>query len=323
MRLGDQTMLGRWWPRLQRKGVILIAICGSFVTGCASIQGYPRDPEDSAATLARLTPYFDGSKENEYNDETDSASRERKRNEIVFARMRGYDIEFADFQRQLYGFANSVSVGTDLIGLVLGGLTATTGNASTKAALGAASVGVIGANAAINKDLFFQKTIPALFTQMEANRAERRLAIIQGLSQPDSKYPLAAAYSDLDAYRNAGGIPDAISSISQNAANAKQKTENEIITFNRTAADIKQLPDKMEIQAQVKNLTNPQILKLVKAMDSNLKTRPDGIQRLVKTIDPEGGRLTGDVAKEASAERLDRRGGHVSDQQKAMGGRHC
>jgi hypothetical protein len=268
----------------------------ALLSACASIQGYPVDPEATDRTLIRLAAYFDGTEEKKYEAlGIDSDARTQKRNEIVFARMRGYDIEFANFEIQLYGFSNTVTIGTDLMGLTLGGLTATVGSAATKAALGAASVGVLGANTAINKDLYFQKTIPALIAQMEANRAKKQLAIVQGLGQSDSKYSLMTAYSDLDAYKSAGSIPDAIGSITQDASNAKQSANSDII-FTRTHLDITQLPDKEEVQAQVKKLTDPQVLALAKAMEPNLASRPPQMQQLVKTLDANDIRLSGNSA---------------------------
>jgi hypothetical protein len=277
------------------RGAFGFCACIGLLSSCASIQGYPADPEATNKTLVKLAPYFDGTEEGQYAALSDADARTKKRNEIVFARMRGYDIEFSSYERQLYGFSNSVSVGTDLIGLTLGGLTATVGSAATKAALGAASAGVLGANTAINKDLYFQKTIPALIAQMEANRAKKLLVIFQGLAQPDAKYSLMMAYSDLDAYKNAGGIPDAIGSITQDASNAKQ-TANDNIAFTRTSLDVVQLPNKEAIQAQLKKLTDPQVLALAKAMQTNLASRPPGIQQLVKTIDADDSRLSGNVA---------------------------
>jgi hypothetical protein len=277
------------------RGAFGLCACIALLSSCASIQGYPADPEATNKTLVKLAPYFDGTEEAQYAALSDADARTKKRNEIVFARMRGYDIEFSSYERQLYGFSNSVSVGTDLIGLTLGGLTATVGSAATKAALGAASAGVLGANTAINKDLYFQKTIPALIAQMEANRAKKLLVIFQGLAQPDAKYSLMIAYSDLDSYKNAGGIPDAIGSITQDASNAKQ-TANDNIAFTRTSLDVVQLPDKEAIQAQLKKLTDPQVLALAKAMQTNLASRPPGIQQLVKTIDADDTRLSGNVA---------------------------
>ena len=120
----------------------------------------------------------------------------QKRDEIVLARLRGYDIELSDFERGLFCQGNPISLGGDLLALTLGGLTATTGSAATKAALGAATTGVIGAQAAMNKDLYYQRTIPALIAQMEANRAKAKLTIIQGLGQPDSGFGRLRRHTD-------------------------------------------------------------------------------------------------------------------------------
>ena len=216
---------------LRRQAGAWLAVCASIVVlaGCAPLLGYPRDPEDTDVTLANLQPYFSVAKDAEYAH-ADPASRAQLRNEIILARMRAYDINFADFEKRLYGDGNGVSLGSDLVGLVLAGFTATTGGAATKAALGAASAGVIGANTAINKDLYYQKTIPALLAQMEADRLLAKAPIIAGLKLADADYPLVQAYIDLDAYKNAGSIPAAINAINKDTGNAKDKAQDALRT---------------------------------------------------------------------------------------------
>ena len=219
------------WPCLRswRSRPLRSASLVAALAACAPIRGYPDDPEDTSATLTRLTPYFDGTEEAQYVAlPNDATLRQQKRDEIVLARIRAYDIEFADFEQKLYLEGNSVSTGSDLLVLILAGLTATTGNAATKAALGAASAGVIGAQAAISKDIYYQKTIPALLEQMEANRTNAKLTIFKGLTTPDAQYPLTKAYLDLDALKAAGSIPGAIASITQQAGNAKTTAQGEI-----------------------------------------------------------------------------------------------
>jgi hypothetical protein len=198
----------------------VIGACLVVLAGCAPLLGYPKDPEDTDVTLANLQAYFGVAKDVEYAH-SDPASRVQLRNEIILARLRAYDINFADFEKRLYGDGNGVTLGSDLVGLVLGGLTATIGGAGTKAALGAASTGVIGADTAINKDLYYQKTIPALLAQMEADRLLAKAPIIAGMKLSDAGYPLFQAYIDLDTYKNAGSIPAAINAINKDAGNAK------------------------------------------------------------------------------------------------------
>ena len=92
---------------------------------------------------------------------------------------------------------------------------------------------------------------------IRANRLKAKLPIAQGLTQPDSKYSLLKAYIDLDAYKDAGSMPAAISSITQSAANDKQLAQNNI-TFVRSANYVSELPDIQAVQAQLKLLTTDQ-----------------------------------------------------------------
>jgi hypothetical protein len=278
-----------------RSCLALLVACS--VVGCASISGYPHDPEDTSGTLTKLKPYFDGTKEQEYLSAATEADKQKKRDEIVLARIRAYDIEFGEFEQEMFGQGNMLATGGDLIALVLAGLTATTGNASTKAALGAASAGVVGAQATINKDLYYQRTIPALLAQMEANRAKAKLTIVKSLAQPNSQYSLMQAFIDLDVYKSAGSLVGAVTSITQDAGSAKEKAQSDI-QITRSASYIAQLPDVQSVQALVKKLTPAQLINLAKAMQPNLAARPAEIQRLVSGLDPNGKWLNdGDAAK--------------------------
>jgi hypothetical protein len=220
------------------------------------------------------------------------AQRAALRNEIVYARIRGYDIEFADFERRLYGDANEVTLGSDLVGLVLAGLTATTGNAGTKSALGAASAGVIGAKAAIDKDLYYQKTVPALLAQMEAARLSALKPITDGLQRSDADYPLQRAYIDLQIYKEAGSIPAAINTINKDAGNAK----DEAVISLQPASAVDQLKGMQTVQAALNTLTtDAQFIALGRAMQINLYSRSPALQQEINAIDPKALRLSGNA----------------------------
>jgi len=265
--------------------VVVSLEVGLMLSGCATIQGYPKDPENIKLAMGAIKNGFDGTDELAYYGTTaGDPKRTSIRDSIIAKRLRGYDIEFSSFERNLLGGSNSISVGADLVGLALGGLTATVGGVGTKAALGAASTGVLGTNTAISKDLFYQKTIPALISQMEANRAKALLAIVQGMNLPDSKYPLSVALSDLNIYRDAGSIPSAISTITQVATDDKQAAQK-TITFVRTAGSQAQIPVIEAIADKVKALTDIQILAVMKTMDAYLPDRPSGLRQLVQQLD--------------------------------------
>jgi len=137
-------------PTVGAAAALLILV----LSACSPLRGYPSDPEDTTATLTALQPYFGVAKDTEYsNSAIGSPRRQQLRDEIVLNRIRAYDIAFDDFERRLNGDGNSLTVGSDLLLLVLNGLGATTGTAATKSALAAASAGIVGAQAAIDKDL--------------------------------------------------------------------------------------------------------------------------------------------------------------------------
>ncbi len=218
-------LAGTTWRAVLQLGAVSSLVLGA--SACSTFQGYPNDPDNSAAVIATLTPFFDASTEVEYKN-ADPGSRRGIRNTIVINRMRLYDIEFDRFEKELWASGNAVTTGGDLVAIALGAIAATTGNATTKAALAAASTGVVGAQAAINRDLYFQRTLPALIAQMEANRAKIETTILTGLGKSDDEYSLYQAELDLQHLKRAGSIPSAVSVITQQSSADNQAAQEEL-----------------------------------------------------------------------------------------------
>jgi hypothetical protein len=197
-------------------GLVSVGLCS-----CAEINGYPSDPENTVAIMSNLRPYLDPTIDADYYN-APAAQRQAKRDLIVLSRMRAFNIQFDSYEKDLWGDGNTVTLGGDLTALALTGLATTVGATSLKTAYAAAAAGVIGANAAVNKDLYYQRTLPALIAQMEADRSKAQLTILIGLRKLDSEYPLAAAEIDLDALKKAGSMPAAIAQVTQSASTDKQ-----------------------------------------------------------------------------------------------------
>lgn len=204
-------------------------------------------------------------------------TRLQLRNTIVLSRMRAYDITFSNFRRRLAGDGNFVTTGGDLALLVLGGLIATTGGATTKAALGAASAGIAGAQGVINKDLYFQRTLPALLAQMDANRTQAKLAIVSGLQLSDVEYPLQRALVDLDGLRDSGSVPSAIGSITQTAEQSKADAQKQL-EFHRDTEFLTTRDDRQAIAQRIEKLQPQQLLALAKIMAPRLANRSPVLQ---------------------------------------------
>jgi hypothetical protein len=221
---GNLSVVRRAFPALAPT-LLLAAL---MLPGCAALVGYPKDPENTTDVLKSLKPYFDPKNEAAYSAEPDSTKRRAMRDTIVLNRVRTYDIDFAQYEKSLWSSGNSVTIGGDLVALALGGLATTVASTSAKTGYAAANTGVVGAGAAINRDLFFQRTLPALLAQMEANRARVKLKILAGIKQSDDQYSLPLADLDLGDLKSAGSMPAAVSNITQQATNDKQAAETKI-----------------------------------------------------------------------------------------------
>ena len=217
--------------------------------GCSSVEGYARDPEESSGRLASLEKYFDPSLDEQYFAEPNPTARLNLRNMIVANRMRAYDLAFDSFERGLISDSNSVSAGGSVIVTALGAIGATTGGLAAKSALNAASGAITGSQGIVNKELYFQKTVPALIAQMEAGRAKAKQNIILGLKQLDASYTLVQAYIDLEALKNAGGVPPAISAVTQDATDNVQAETDKLQVVSSSSFVFSASASRAELRA--------------------------------------------------------------------------
>lgn len=215
--------------RTHRIAVLSTSImCVVWLAGCSTLQGYQRRPDTKALRSARRDTFFGPTSESDYKAAQNEADRKRLRDALVYGKMLVIEDDFQDLERALNGTGNSLSSGSDLIILALNGLGATTGGTATKSALSAASAGIVGAQGAVSKDLYYQRTLPALLAQMEANHEKIRAEIIGNLKQSDADYPLSAAELDLIRLAKAGSVPSSVSEITQQAVVSKNGSEAKI-----------------------------------------------------------------------------------------------
>jgi len=233
--------MGRGWWALWRS--LLAVVGGLALTSCAAVEGFQKTPEASSTTEARRSLYYGEHADDAYYAAA-PADRQKVRDELVYGKMQVLEDDFLDFERSLNSSGNYVTAGSDLAVLLLNGVAATTGGLAAKSALSAASGGIVGAQGVVNKDLYYQKTLPALVSQMQATREKARLTIIENLKLSDSTYPLNSAEIDLKRLEEAGSLINAVNDISQQATNQKNGTDAQIqnlqsLTFSATASATK------------------------------------------------------------------------------------
>lgn len=219
--------------RLAEKQSIRLALlmaAAILVVSCAPIRGYPTNFQDNDDTISRLKSSIEAAR-SQYDKTTDRAVLTTLRNRVVFNEMQISEIYFTEFQSRLWTDNNIFSTGSDLMVLILTGLGATTGDAVTKSALSAASAGIVGARGAISKDIYYQRTLPAILAQMSANRDKVKASIIDSIDKhDDSTYPLGLAEMDLQALQRASGIVDAVQSITNSATINKDAAAAQVET---------------------------------------------------------------------------------------------
>ncbi len=228
---------------------LLVAGAFLFASGCVMIRGYPDRSGDIGADLKSLEQYFAPATIQAANNQTVEADRRRLRDDIVNGQLRAMDLHFALFEQEMAREGVLINVGTDWAVLGLSGAGTIVPTAGTKAILAAISGGLTGAKGSVDKNVFYEKTMPVLLGKMEALRKEQLVAIRTGLNLPTSSYPLNQALIDVENYYKAGTIPGAILGIAESsgatAADAEKNLKNLIVLKYNAEGPTRPLRDRI------------------------------------------------------------------------------
>ena len=137
--------------------------------------------------------------------------------------MLAYDITYSNFERRLLIDGNSISTGGSVRPRAYRPCCDNRECRDEKAPSLWAATGVIGAEATINTDLYYQRTLPALIAQMDASQLKAKMWLLQGLGKPDQDYPLGRALVELNTVEDAGDVTQAIQDLSTLAGNASAR----------------------------------------------------------------------------------------------------
>jgi hypothetical protein len=241
--------------------VLLLAVLG----GCtAALKGSPDPIMDPDVQLKALEPYLAPAIEDGYRQELDPAKKRVLRDEIIDRRIQAQDIKYDTFERAIYREGVTGNILLDWATLGLSGAIATVGGAGLKAALGAMSGGLIGAKAAVDRNAFFEQSVPAIIAQMNAQRLTVLVRIRDGQTKDTVEYPLDRALADLRDYARAGALAGALEGITENAgATAKRSREVLFELRNKGFFEQKRQARVDAIVAAIKALPNMKALSLI------------------------------------------------------------
>jgi len=268
---------------------------GLSLAACNSLDGGPDRAVDANAELERLKRYFSVEMLSDYDalsSANEAGEKRAIRNEIVNGRVAFFDISYNLFKQALHREGVLTSIGTDVTTIGLGAAGALT-SGGTSQILSAISAGVVGSKESIDKNAYFDKTMPALLIEMDAARKSVLALIKTGLATGIDIYPLEAALIDLENYYAAGTIPGAIAGIVE-ASGEKSAEANAILIATREKSFFEEPRQKRidVLLGLIAALSDPAAI----ALQTNPPSTTPEIERVVALRDPTGLRFTDGAA---------------------------
>ena len=223
-----------------RRTMVIVALLVAVITGgCAALDGYPARQDDLRGQLAQLDRYFadDVLREFYVTRAGDPTAQRDWRDEVVHGRLRAIDLHYAEFVRNASGRRIAGNTAADLAVLGLSAAGSLVPAAETKAVLAAISGGVVGARGIIDREVFYEKTLPLLLQAMEAGRNRQLARIHVALADGPERYSLLQALADVEGYYHAGTFPAAIVALSQMTGAQARAAELEFDRFERRSSE--------------------------------------------------------------------------------------
>lgn len=186
-----------------------------------------------------------------------SADTKADRNKFITLRMYAIDLAYSKYEAQLTHETEEAGLGATLINLGLTGAASVIPAGETTKALSAAATGVTGAAAAYDKDILLSQSIQNLETQMRADRNNQAAVIFANMKCSVAQYTVGQALSDIEVYRRAGTLTNALIGISKTVGNAEVAAKANKDTQNASqtvaAAGISQLNASANVVATPAN----------------------------------------------------------------------
>lgn len=162
---------------------------------------------------------------------------EAARNNFIDGRLALYNIRYVRFVRDLGVDKQHLDAATDALLLGINLSSAATAAIRAKTNLALVAAGVTGGKITIDKHFYFDKTIPALVSTMNAQRKLVLTEILKGRCMDMTDYPLTRAFDDLSSYDQAGTLIGAISIVQADAAVKEKAADENIRTLEVPALD--------------------------------------------------------------------------------------
>jgi hypothetical protein len=221
-----------------RKFVRRLAI-GSLLplAACASFDGQPRPVVARPVSIPQ--GYEVHTALEKFYSTSDANEQKGYRDTVIAIYMRTADDRYREFRGALSRETKGANFGLGLgvLGLTTG---ATVAAERTAHFLSAGAAALSGAQGALSKEVYFEKTLPALLAGMEASRLRIKTQILVRMQEAASSYSLSEAFMDLDRYEAAASLDSAIEMVT---AEASQRRAIEQSRFDTEMLFVSGVPD--------------------------------------------------------------------------------
>jgi len=207
---------------------LFVLTCFLCVSGCSTMSGIPERSINVEKELESLKDYFLPTIISIYNSKSTDSEKKSYRDEVVFARLRAIDLNYNNFISDISVESKELSIGADSAVLLLGAAGAVSTVSSTQAILSASTATVTGIKSSIDKNAYYDSTLTALVSQMQASRKEVLVAIYLGMELGVNEYSLMRALIDVESYFQAGTIIGSVNEINKSSGAKNSKADEEI-----------------------------------------------------------------------------------------------
>ena len=217
---------------MQPTSMLLSACAAVFLTGCASFNAMPDPVITRAAADAIIQPISVPTALQAMPGEITLGTGKTYRNQISSLRiLPQHNSHYLDFLLHLSRQVKGANFGLDFAALSLSSVSAIAHAAANELATAAAIV--TGTRSSLDKEVYFDKTLPAIVSAMEARRLSVRADIEKRMKEEDVEtYTLEQGFADVMRYQMAttidGAIQDITSAAGQQEATAEQEYKDAV-----------------------------------------------------------------------------------------------